>query len=237
MMKTGAKPIIGNRLQWSACRLRRQISRRFGLLDRDIAAQYLAQSGELKLHIGCGDNALSGWLNTDYFPHSRDIMHLDATQPFPFKNETFDYVFSEHMIEHISYRYGLKMLAECRRVLKPFGNLRISTPNLAFLIDLARTDKSGLQRAYIRWASRTFIAGAPEDNETFVINNFVRDWGHTFIYDEKTLRGAMTSAGFSQITKFELQESRHAALRNLENETRMPPGFLRLETLTLEGGK
>jgi hypothetical protein len=60
-------------------------------------------------------------------------------------------------------------------------------------------------------ASRTFIDGAPEDNETFVINNFVRDWGHTFIYDEKTLRGAMTSVGFAQITKFDLQES-HASL-------------------------
>ena len=53
---------------------------------------------------------------------------------------------------------------------------------------------------------------------------------HTFIYDENTLRGAMirgamTSVGFAQITKFELEESHDLALRGLENETRMPPGF------------
>ena len=45
----------------------------------------------------------------------------------------------------------------------------------------------------------------------------------------------MTSVGFAQITKFELQESHDLALRGLENETRK--GFLRLEPLTLEGSK
>jgi predicted SAM-dependent methyltransferase len=178
-----------------------------------------------------------GWLNIDRFPSTGEIMHLDATRPFPFNDGTFDYVFSEHMIEHLRYCDGLKVLAECRCVLKPCGKIRVSTPNLAFLLDLCRTNKSDLQRAYINWASRTFIDGAPEDNETFVINNFVRDWGHTFIYDENTLRGGMTSVGFAQITKFELQESHDLALRGLENETRMPPGFLRLETLTLDGSK
>jgi predicted SAM-dependent methyltransferase len=237
MMKTVAKRILGDRLLASASQRRQQINRTFGILDRSIAAHYLARSKEPKLHIGCGNNAMPGWLNTDYFPNSHDIMYLDATQAFPFKDETFDYIFSEHMIEHIPYGDGQKMLAECCRVLKPSGTIRISTPNLDFLIDLARPDKSDLQRAYIKWSSYSFVAGAPEDNETFVINNFVRNWGHTFIYDKRTLHQAMTSAGFAQTTSCDLQESQHAALRGLENETRMPPDFLPLETLTVEGGK
>lgn len=49
--------------------------------------------------------------------------------------------------------------------------------------------------------------------------------------------GRQADAGFAKITKCDLQESQDAALRNLANETRMPPGFLRLETLTLEGSK
>jgi hypothetical protein len=82
-----------------------------------------------------------------------------------------------------------------------------------------------------------FTPGAPDDNEAFVINNFVRNWGHRFIYDEKTLRGAMVSAGFKAITKCDIYESMDAALRNLENEEHVPPNFLRLETLTREGRK
>jgi predicted SAM-dependent methyltransferase len=227
------KPILANCRFLEASRpLLSCISRCFGHLDRRIAARYLARSNAPKLQIGCGTNGLPGWLNTDYFPVlSPDIMHLDARRPFPFGEETFNYVFSEHVIEHITYLDGLRMLAECYRVLKPFGKIRISTPDLAFLVDLVRPDKSELQCAYIKWA------GAPEGNETFVINNFVRDWGHTFIYDEKTLRGAMTHAGFVKITKCDLRRSKDPALRDLENETRMPAGFLQLESLTLEGCK
>jgi hypothetical protein len=110
----------GNRLLGRSHWPRRQITRRFGLLDHDIATRYLAQSKELKLHIGCGDNVLPGWLNADHFPTTQDIMHLDATRLFLFNDETFDYVFSEHMIEHLPYPDGLKMLAEYHRVLKPF---------------------------------------------------------------------------------------------------------------------
>lgn len=236
-MGAATERILTYRLLEPARWLRRQINRPLGLLDRNIAAQYLRQSKEPKLHIGCGGNVLPGWLNADYFPNCRDIMFLDAKRRLPFKDETFDYIFSAHMIEHIAYHDSLRMLAECYRVLKPAGKIRISTPNLAFLIDLTRADKSGLQRAYIEWASRAYIGDVPEDNEVFVINNFVRNWGHTFIYDENTLRRAMTSAGFTTITKCDLQESERAPLRNLEDETRIPSGFLRLETLTLEGAK
>ena len=206
--------------------------------DRAIVRRYLAQSTIKKLHIGCGKNVLLGWLNMDALPLLPDVLYLDATRRFAFEEGAFDYVFSEHMIEHIPYHHGLKMLGECRRVLKPSGKIRISTPNLDFLVALQRSDRCELAARYIRWSSRTFINGAvPEDNPVFVINYFVRSWGHRFIYDEKTLREAMLNAGFTNIVKRELQESDDPALCNLENEARLPPGFLRLETLTLEGTK
>jgi predicted SAM-dependent methyltransferase len=234
MMKATAKSILENfHLLDRARRLRLRINHPFKPSDRAIAARYLAQSNASKLHIGCGRNVLAGWLNTDYDPKSPVVMRLDATQKFPFEKETFDYIFSEHVIEHFSYWDGLKMLTECVRVLQTSGKIRISTPDLAFLIDLTKPNKSDLQRAYIK----SFTSGAPIDNEVFVINSFMRNWGHKFIYDENTLRGAMTIAGFKKITKCDLHESEDTALRNLENERRMPPNFLRLETLTLEGGK
>jgi len=237
-MKAAAKRILQKfHLLDPIRRLRRQIKRPFKPPDRAIKARYLAESSAPKLHIGCGDRLLTGWLNTDYEPELPLVMHLDAREHFPFKDETFDHIYSEHVIEHMSYWDGVKMLTECFRVLKISGKIRISTPDLAFLIDLTRRDKSDLQRAYIKWAANTFTPGAPDDNEVFVINNFVRNWGHTFIYDENTLRGAMTGAGFTTITKCNQHESTDPALRNLENEKHLPPHFLRLETLTLEGSK
>ena len=107
-----------------------------------LVRDYLRQHGPKKLHLGCGQNAIPGWLNTDYYPRRQDILHLDATKPFPLPAESFDYVFSEHMIEHITYHDGLTMLKESRRVLKPGGRIRISTPDLKFLIELKK--KHGL---------------------------------------------------------------------------------------------
>ncbi len=206
-------------------------------IDTAIIQSYFAERKIRKLHIGCGENILDGWLNSDHFQHSSSILHLDATDVFPFANDMFDYIYSEHMIEHISYSHGLAMLKECHRVLRNNGTIRISTPNLQFVIDLYRDNKSELQMEYIKWATDTYIETAPYYDDTFVINNFVRCWGHAFIYDEKTLRSSLEKAGFAKIIRCDLNESEHETLRNLENERRLPKGFLELESVTLEGTK
>jgi len=214
-----------------------QIKRRFaGRSDSTIIESYFAKREITRLHIGCGGSLLEGWLNSDIAPYSGKVLQLDATRMFPFANGTFDYIFSEHMIEHISYVSGCAMLAECHRVLKKNGKIRISTPDLRFLIDLYGDSKSPLQKEYIKWATDSFI-GAPYCDDTFVINNFVRDWGHLFIYDEKTLRSSLERAGFTTVVRCELNESQDDMLKNLEHEDRMPKGFLRLESMTLEATK
>jgi predicted SAM-dependent methyltransferase len=205
--------------------------------DRKLLDNYLRGEGPHKLHLGCGDNVRPGWLNSDYNPQSDSVLHLDATTPFPLPDASLDYVFSEHMIEHLSYADGMRMLRECHRVLRPGGKVRISTPDLDFVVDLHRQDKSELQQSYIRWATEQFIEAAPYAGDTFVMNNFVRDWGHLFIYDVKTLSRAMESAGFTDITKHQLNESEDLNLVALENDSRMPQGFLQLESFTLEGVK
>jgi predicted SAM-dependent methyltransferase len=214
-----------------------QIKRKLvGHSDSTIIENYFAEQKTAKLHIGCGGSLLEGWLNSDVAPYSSKVLQLDATTMFPFADETFAYVFSEHMIEHISYAGGSAMLSECYRVLRKNGKIRISTPDLRFLIDLYSENKSPLQQEYIKWASDSFI-GAPYYDDTFVINNFVRDWGHLLIYDEKTLRSSLGKAGFTDIVRCELNESEDDQLKNLEHEGRMPKGFLRLESFTLEATK
>jgi len=129
------------------------------------------------------------------------------------------------------------MLSECHRILKPGGRIRIATPDLSFLIDLYAPYKSELQNDYIRWALDNFVPDVPAPLDTFVINNFVRDWGHKFIYDQKVLRLSLENVGFLNIVKRNLNESGHEDLRELENESRMPNGFLALETIVLEAEK
>jgi predicted SAM-dependent methyltransferase len=221
----------GRRVKATAAQ-RLKNARRPGIIQR-----YFETAFPRCLHLGCGVHPLTGWLNTDLGAHAPGIIRLDATRTFPFEDDVFDFVFSEHMIEHLPYHAADGMLAECFRTLKPGGTVRISTPDLAFLLALFGRPLTGIQQQYVDWSIRTFIRHAPRTAPVFVLNNFVRDWGHQFIYDEQTLRQSLEAAGFVDVVRCGLNDSRHAALRNLENESRMPPGFLRLETMTFEGTK
>jgi predicted SAM-dependent methyltransferase len=222
------------------------VTRRATFLDRRLITTYLGSTPAPRLHLGCGNNVLEGWLNCDIRPQSPRVVRLDAAKRFPFRTDEFEYIYSEHMIEHVPYESGSAMLAECYRVLRPGGRIRISTPDLAFLMALYTPAPSSLQQRYLQWASTTpratlrppqavLESGAPA--EVFVINNFVRDWGHSFIYDERTLRFVLTFLKFTEIERCEIGRSAADALQGLEHEDRLPDGFLRLETLTLEAVK
>jgi len=211
-----------------------RLSRRMTGKDGRKIKSYLAGAGEKKLVLGCGASILTGWLNTDFEPVSDEVTYVNVTLPFPFPDGTFDYIFTEHMIEHIPYADAQHMLRECFRVMKPGGRIRVSTPNLEFLFDLYRSDKSPLQKEYIRWCAGEW---GVKEQDTHVINFYARAWGHCFIYDEKVLKKAMEEAGFVEVERCALNESRNPIFQNIENESRMQPGFLKLETLTLEGTK
>ena len=229
--------------------IRRALASHFGVNhDQGLITQYLDNSTtEKKLQLGCGRNWLEGWLNSDYFPRNSDILQLDVTVALPFENDTFDYIFSEHVIEHISYPEGAYMLEECFRVLKPGGVLRVGTPDLAFLVNLYREDEAArhsrtqLQQEFLEYFLANEIKdreiNAPVDFDTYLINKFVRAWGHEFIYDEKSLRHMMKTLGFTEITRCEVMESAHQALCGLENIDRKPPGHIALETIVMESTK
>jgi len=206
-----------------------------------------------KLHIGTGGNYLSnrvhnpskrimeGWLETDVEPRAQHVVEMDATKEFPYDDASFDYVFSEHMIEHIVYDDGLKMLAECYRVLVPGGKVRISTPDLQFLIGMCSDGRTEEMSKYLEFQHKHNPKEMQRPTACFLINFFVRmggeHGGHIFIYDEESLSYAMRSVGFKNIERFKIMESNDEHLRGLEAQFRLPPGMLQLETFTLEGTK
>jgi len=182
---------------------------------------YLASPGKKRLQIGAGPTLLEGWLSTDIAPRSESVVFLDATKPFPFDDGVFDYIYSEHMIEHISWDDGLFMLRECRRILKPGGTVRIATPDLEVLLGLYNGQQaSPTGDKYIRWITDTFLDQVRVYEPSFVINNAFRNWGHQFIYDGKLMEMAMREAGLTNITRYRPGESRHADLQGIESHGR-----------------
>jgi predicted SAM-dependent methyltransferase len=158
-----------------------------------------------------------GWLNTDVLPTSRKVAYLDATRRFPFNDDTFDYVCSEHVIEHVEHQSAVSMLGECFRVLKPGAKVRISTPDLNVYTSLHSKEKTASQNHYIYWVSQRFMPDVDYCKEVFVINNAFRAWGHQFLYDRETLRVILAKIGFEDIEFYHPGVSNDENLRGIES--------------------
>jgi SAM-dependent methyltransferase len=76
-----------------------------------------------------------------------DLQHGDA-MALDFPDETFDFVFSYHSLEHIEDPN--RALLEMRRVLKPAGGFWIGTPNRTRLVGYIGA-KEGSMRDRLRW--------------------------------------------------------------------------------------
>jgi len=215
-----------------AQRLRRKILR----TDERLRDNYLKSVAVPKLQIGGGWNRLDGWLNTDLALRP-GVMLMDATERFPFPDETFQFIYTEHMIEHVSYEQGVFMLQECYRVMLKGAVIRVTTPNLATITDLCNENLTDMQQKYLSWICRTFVSHSSTSRRAFAINVFFRLWGHQFIYDEETLADVLSTTGFSSVKRHRLRISDWPTLQNLERTDRYPEGLLDFESLALEAVK
>ena len=189
------------------------------------------------LSIGSGLTVMDGWLCTDPVPVKPATVYLDAIRPWPMPSASFRYIVCEHMIEHVPYEAGLQLIGEAHRVLERDGVLRISTPNLDVFRLLPDSDDPDVQD-YIRWSNRTYgsdVERADEASPVHVINRMMRAWGHIYLYDEETLRSALTRAGFREVVRCEPGMSRHAELVGVDRHAdSIGATANRIESLILE---
>ena len=199
---------------------------------------YVASHAVRKLHLGAGPGSPPGWLSTDV-TRSETVVYLDATEEFPIADRAFDYVFSEHMIEHMPWQSGLAMLKECHRILKPGGTIRVATPDLAVLLGLYGAERDPRGERYIRWIVDRCLPEPRAYKASFVINNAFRSWGHQFLYDAELLEMALRDAGFAGIRRCRYGESADANLRGIESHGRNigDQEIAAFETMVFEAGR
>src|SRR5260221_11964333 len=58
-------------------------------LNRRMIKRYLQDTDLPKIHIGCGEHILPGWLNTDLYPEFGKALFLDVPKKIPLVNRTF----------------------------------------------------------------------------------------------------------------------------------------------------
>jgi SAM-dependent methyltransferase len=196
---------------------------------------YMQSHSVRKLQLGAGPNNLPDWLNTD-IELENDQAYLDVSQPFPLKEKSTNYIFSEHLIEHITYEQALTMLAECHRILVPGGKVRIATPNLHKFIQLFQESKGDEIRQYVKRKVAWHGWAETVDPECYILNHELRDWGHQFVYTPKLLRDSMERAGFRDIKEWNPGESDDPVLSGIERRAQWNTHDVNAyETMILQG--
>jgi predicted SAM-dependent methyltransferase len=92
----------------------------------------------LMLDIGCGESKIEGALGLD-IRRTNSVNVVADARFLPFRDESFNHVYSSHLIEHFSHQEVKSVLAEWVRVLQKSGVLEIRCPDLrarAFLFFL-----------------------------------------------------------------------------------------------------
>lgn len=203
-----------------------------------IISHYLATHPIRKVQLGAGLTQLDDWLATDVAPRRDDVLAVDATRPLPFPDASIDYIGAEHVIEHVRYAQGRRLLANCLRVLKPGGVMRIATPDLAKLISVYRGEAGREGERFVELMGRRYLHG--REDPVAVLNLAMRAWGHRYLYDERALRELMNGAGFTDLSRCEFGRSRHEELRDIERHGRhtgIPQEIVHFETMVIEGTK
>lgn len=146
-----------------------------------------------KLHLGCADKIIPGFINIDFRNLQGIDVCCDVTRLSPFENDSIDLIYACHVLEHIPRPKTFNTLLEWNRVLKPGGLLRLAVPD---------------------WESTVEIFRRTVDYENLL--NWIyggREYGENVHYRQFTFSGLKTlliEAGFKRVLRYDWRRTEHA---------------------------
>ena len=131
----------------------------------------------------------------------KKVRYLDVTRRFPYPDNTFEAVFSCHLLEHLYPDQARSCIAETLRILKAAGICRIVVPDLDKMVrDYHPDDPQPFLRAIFECADR----GTQKNL-------------HHWHYNEKSLVSLLLSAGFRHAYRCEYHQGSCPDLEILDN--------------------
>lgn len=210
-----------------------------------------------KIHLGCGTIAPPDWINIDSswnawlakypvlrkfiqmtgiinrdllnIPWPKNILIFNITKNLPFQENSIDYIYSSHSLEHLYLEQAKKLLHECYRILKPKGTIRIVVPDLKSLVTEYLSSKprvlnDGFNTNADRLISKLhFKQPAPRfSNFFFDFYQILNDTdSHKWMYDVQSLTFYLKKAGFINIKTKKLFQSKISNIRKVEQPIRL----------------
>ncbi|GAH67829.1 unnamed protein product [marine sediment metagenome] len=151
-----------------------------------------------KLHLGCGNIKLDGFINIDIRQTPATDRVMDVSNLAEFSDNSVDMIYASHCLEHFSFRIVPDILCEWNRVLRKGGELVVRVPDFDILVNIyLRRRNSDLPEA-LNFAPEKKYLDTPlkviryvligkEDNEESILFRIKRVIRLLFCLEKRTL--------------------------------------------------
>ena len=188
-----------------------------------------------KLNLGSGPNSARGWINYDWgllpflgkfklisilvtiglLDKSYDwkwpkISLVNINDELPDENKSVDYIYCSHVLEHFEKEEAVKILKECRRVLKDKGLIRIVLPDLSKIIKNYK-DAEQFNREFFGFDKDLFIGPLGKLKRIFIRE-------HQWMYDLSSAKILLKESGFNEIRICSFRKSKVPDIDKLDLE-------------------
>ena len=190
----------------------------------------------MKIYIqyGAGNQHVPGWINFDASPTLRiqkmpllgrllknrlncifddEVLYGDIVKGLPIKDESADYVFCSHILEHLALADFHTAIANTFSILKHGGRLRVIVPDLRLDINdyfhSITSDVTAIrQQASINFL-RNSCLGMPMSRKSLIerLSYLYGNSGHRWMWDSESLSAALSQHGFIDIKPFKKNDS------------------------------
>lgn len=147
----------------------------------------------MKLHLGCGNKKIDGFVNVDIRPdQSVDIID-DISKLESIKNGSVDLIYASHVLEHFGRHEYMSVLNRWYELLTEGGTLRLSVPDIKQVFQMYNngTDLKKL------WG---FIYGGQTYDQNY----------HFIGFDFKTLSEDLIKVGFKETRLWDWSKTNHS---------------------------
>ena len=148
----------------------------------------------MKLHLGCGDKRLEGFVNVDFRETSAVDVVDDAATLKNISDGSVDLIYASHILEHFGRNEYKDVLKRWYDVLKPRGVLRLAVPDFGAVVEwytLTARDLTDL---------RGLLYGGQDYPGNF----------HYCCWDRTTLEKDLKEAGFVFVTSWDWKKTEHS---------------------------
>jgi len=199
---------------------------------------------QLYVQYGCGLSAPAEWTNFDASPTLRiqktplvgsllksrlnvtfpnNVKYGDIVAGLPIAAESCDGLYCSHVLEHLSLQDFRAALKNSYKILKKGGIFRCIVPDLEKLAKeyISSLEQSDAQ-ASIKFVGYNTILGTESRPKGFkgLINNFLGNANHLWMWDHLSLAEELKKAGFINIRKCKYNDSSDPMFKQVEDPVR-----------------